>query len=543
MRHATDETAIREGLARLDRLALREDVLSGPSYVDPTGFLNDTPGESWFPMYGGAYVGRDRERGADLQLFRSEHELDEMRALSRMICARHPTAICALNTLSDYVLGFGAEYSAVLEKTKQPSPASEAMAKWFDEFLDSNNWQGQRELEAFRRAHRDGECLLALYADSRGDVAMRFVEPQQVRAPIDSVARDLEASAVSSGELSADVAYDWSFGVVTPANDTETVCGYAVEWPTGWEFLPASRVECLRLNVDSNVKRGVSDFWPVARLVRQAEQLVHNLAEGAKVQAAIAFIREYEPTFSGSQVQGLLSSAREGSVQRPLVTGGGSRAQHVAHYSPGTVVDVVGAKYRGTEFGNNADHYVLIEQAVLRMIATRWSMAEYMISADASNQNLASILEAGSPFVKRAESMQSQHGQSWKSLFWKACRLAFEAGAFAGVVDDFEQLLGAVEFEITFPGVAVRNRLFETQQREILHSSGILSPQTWAAEEGYDYAQEVRNGAQRREAPTTFPFQTKPALESIGGHRLSPGQRDALRRLWRDYAQEVSQCS
>ena len=52
------------------------------------------------------------------------------------------------------------------------------------------------------------------------------------------------------------------------------------------------------------------------------------------------------------------------------------------------------------------------------------------------------------------------------------------------------ELLRTIEVQVAAPTIAVRNRHEETQTRALLHQAGVLSKQSWAAQEGLDWELE-----------------------------------------------------
>ncbi len=140
-------------------------------------------------------------------------------------------------------------------------------------------------------------------------------------------------------------------------------------------------------------------------------------------------------------------------------------------------------------------NFVLVGQYVLRGIAVRWNMPEYLISADASNANYASALVAESPFVKARESDQQFYKRHFRSLLWKVVRLAWEAGRFSRMGTSWDTLRSQIEIKIDAPAVATRDSLKLAQTQEVQIGLGILSRRTAAAQAGFDYDAEVAQGA------------------------------------------------
>ena len=110
-------------------------------------------------------------------------------------------------------------------------------------------------------------------------------------------------------------------------------------------------------------------------------------------------------------------------------------------------------------------------------------MPEYLVSADAGNANYASTLVAESPFVKAAEAGQAFYVETFREALWKlvAARAANS------------RLSDRVRIAVQSPRVSTRDRESETRIRRMLHDAGLLSKQTWAAQEELDYETEAAN--------------------------------------------------
>jgi capsid protein len=357
-----------------------------------------------------------------------------------------------------------------------------------DEFLEANDWVGDFERELFVRSRRDGEFFLALSNMSQGPVAARVLEPEQITEP--------QNCRAIEDWLGTDRPSSWSFGIHTDASDVQHVYGYHVRWNesgSDWDYLDASRVEHVKLNVDRNVKRGVSDFYAVRAHLEGVEKLLRNTREGAAVQAAIAFIREHAPGSSAGQIHSLAALNSVTDYTQPTKTG--SRTRYVTRYEPGTILDVAGGmQYKPGPLGaSHGPNFIAIGQAVMRTIGTRWCMPEYMVSGDASNANYSSSLVAESPFVRACEAEQRFFISRFRKILWKVIALAATAGRFARWNVDFETLRALVAIQIEAPTIAVRDQLAEAQTSEIEHRNGVLSKRTWAALAGRDYDTEQVN--------------------------------------------------
>jgi hypothetical protein len=274
--------------------------------------------------------------------------------------------------------------------------------------------------------------------------------------------------------------------------------GYHVVYDTtgdDWEYVPASRMLHVKANVPRNVKRGVSDLYWIANDVQREAKIRRNTADGAALQAAIAWFREHAQGTTTSAVQSMVDG--QAIDIRQQRTSSGTRPTRQGKLRSGTVVDIPETMKdlpgpMGSERNSN---FILIAQYVARAIAARWAMPEFMFTSDASNANYASTLVAESPFVKAREADQRFYGQAFVELLWKVLRLAHEIGRAFQNIEKFDDLQQILELTATGPRVSNRDELQTVQRQQIEVSMGTLSLETAAAEMGRDLAKEQAKGA------------------------------------------------
>lgn len=524
------ELTAAQAIAELPKLALRE---GWGDLVDPREFLYDTPGFGGYQMGGGSAVPMttlsDREDGRNRPFFETEQELAIIRGTGRVLTTLFPAGICIVENLRNYTVAGGFEAKAqAADSADPPAGLVQALQRVIDTFANENNW-GKRQGEAHDRSRAEGEVFLLL-EPKEWRTRLRILEPDQVRDP-QSFGRDLETWLGIDGEFPS----SWSFGVHTRQNDCALPLGYHVTWNstgTDFDYVPASRMEHIKRNVPDNVKRGVSDFYPVTGWLNRAEKLLRNTADGSSVQAAIAFIRQHATGTTGSQASGL-RSANAYDTRTQNLPGGGSRTRYIQRYEPGTILDInAGLEYKAGPMGSErAPNFINVVQAGLRYIGTRWCMPEYMISGDASNANYSSTLVAESPFVKAREADQREFKTPYASVLWKVVRIAWEGGYFDRFNVSYQQIEQLIDLTLTPPTVATRDPLARAQTAEIEISSGTLSKRTAATEAGRDYDAELENMAKepKAEPPAgmpNMPIPGMPALESLIERLIDKDKKD-----------------
>ena len=474
--------------------------------VDRREYLTDDPSFG-FPLLNPFSVLSDRQEGKFWPVYQSEQDLARIRGRAHNLVTLTPTHTGVLDALANYVLGPGFTFNAHVAGTgaatagvagtgvaaAQAAELAALAQSTIDRFLDDNHFHGALDREAHSRSREDGEAFLVLAPHANGAVHARFLECEQITQPADP--RALEDWLGCGEEFPS----CWKFGVHSPLRETDRALGYHVIYDgTGldWDYIPAARMEHFKRNVPANAKRGVSDFFPVLGDLEREAKLRRNTAEGAALQAAIAWILESPPGTLKAAAQSIgtddFFTAYDKAVQN-----GGVKHQDVDRYPPGTILKPsAGLTYKSGPMGSERNpNFVLVGQYVLRGIAVRWNIPEYLISADASNANYASALVAESPFVKARESDQQFYKRHFRSLLWKVVRLAWEAGRFARLGTSWDTLRTQVEIKIDAPAVATRDTLKLAQTQEVQIGLGILSPRTAAAQAGLDYDAEVAQGA------------------------------------------------
>lgn len=436
----------------------------------------------------------DRGDGTNSPAFGNAEQLRVIREQARTIADSNSFAVGALANLTNYVIGSGYTYSAIFRRDagELSSQLVGAVQRVINEFCEENHWD-EWERELFRRSRRDGEFFLGYSHTGAGHAQIRAIEPEQVREPLPPPVRDDDDLPPTS----------WSFGVRTFADDVAAVLGYSVFWDDVHppQYLEARRVQHCKINVDRNVKRGLTDFFPVGAEFEGARKLLRNTREGAALQAAIAFIRQFPAGTRKDTVQAI-NAAGTDFTQSRFSRSPSARTVGVHRFDAGTILNIpAGQEYLAAPLGNrNAPNFMLVLQGALRAIAVRWSMPEAMISGDASNANYASSLVAEGPFIKSVESAQRFYCRRYRESMWKAIEIAAAAGRFRHFHVELADLKRLIELHVEPPSVAVRNRDEETRIRETLHAAGILSMQTWSALEELDYDVEQENLAAEQSA-------------------------------------------
>ena len=471
-----------------------------PVYESPL-WANDsstTLGSSFSRLARPATTLYDRSDGRFLPVYQTEFDLAVIRATGRLLAQVSPNLVGAVRNMCNYTIAEGFTFTASRDDTapitgEQAEPLVKLVQREINTCLDDIGFVGSFDREIHNSSIEDGEVLLQIKQGAGGKVRVYRQEPDQLRQPM--ATRQLEDWIQATYGIPCDeFVSSWSFGVHTRADQPDEPLGFHIvtdESGSDWEYVPACRMVHIKRNVPRNAKRGFSDFYPIEPDSLRGEKLRRNMAEGAAVQSAIAFVRQH--------VQGVTATGARTMVGgNSTATSGGTTSGGLSKvkYGPATIVDLAaGLEYKPGPMGSDrANDFMVVANYVQRTQAVRWSMPEYMFSGDASNANYSSTLVAESPFVKSCEAEQRFYSRHFVDMLWKVLRLRFELGAFAAFGLTWEQIEQVIQIKAQCPTVATRDPLARAQAAEIEIRSGTLSPKTACEEAGHDYEAEQANG-------------------------------------------------
>ncbi len=469
------ETALMQVLESEISEAMESVALEWGALIDPTEFLRDDP--SFGYAIGPQDLRGDRKDGANFPVFRTEAELGIIRAIGRALGESTEHGLAVLETLASYTVGTGFQWNVSPVPAKKKDPDALAVAATakaaLENLFDTQSWTCDREEEFQRRAARDGEMFIAIMDDpaDKNRVVLRFVEPSQVTEPGPSVQNAIcTMYGVEAG--------CWSFGIHTRTGDVEAVLGYFVQWTDNandWTYLHESRVVHWKRNVDSNVKRGVSDFYPCRQGQQKGRTLQSALTHGAATQAKIAWIQSYAENVTPADVSANISNQTTRQQSIPTAQRG-AILRNVAGMKEGTVVHTQRTTYEPGPMGHaeKATGFIEVLAANLRTLGIRWMIPEFMISGDGSNANLASTLSQASPFGRARERDQFKLGAQQTKLIRKILALWCRRGMFQqwGIAC-LSDLLAVVGLTYTAPDVQVQDKAEQLDAAERKLAIGI----------------------------------------------------------------------
>lgn len=458
---------------------------------------NFAPG---YPGQGLTWLNR-KKRGEYIPVYLTEQQLSLKRRQIRSLVVNSEIALNVINLHQSYAVGEGFRYEAIARGKQEVSQdLLDSTQAVIDAFTEKNEL-ALVEAEISSRTDIDGEAILRTFPAETGILSLRFVEPEHMYS--------------LDGDSSEN-----SFGVKTDRFDVNCVEGYHIieglpDEGAKPEFVPYNEVVHFKHpETPSNCKRGLSAFFPIESTLRAAEDLLHSTVSLAKARAKIAWYRKLEGSVA-DVASALLSNQVEATATDPA-TGG---TINMERYRAGSILTIPSNMTLEMPAANiAAAEHVEIMQMVLRTVASRFCMPEYMLSADASNANYSSTLVAESPFVK-----QMQRRQDWmarllgrnryqghrRSLVWRQIAHAVEVGILP------YEVFRLVDVQVTGPTLTVRDQAKEAQVDQIYHDMGVKSRSKIQLEQGLDPDEEAVSFAKEREESQALMAQQQQQLPEI----------------------------
>ncbi|MBS0187299.1 MAG: hypothetical protein JSS51_04475 [Planctomycetes bacterium] len=388
-----------------------------------------------------------------------QQHIAECRALAYRNCfARN-----AINNLRFYVKGTGFTYKVTARDTASAvdKKLAEKVQADVDEAVERLGLAAI-ESELVTRCERDGEIFVVAYANDSNEYELRIREPSEVYNPT----RRSEERGVSR------------FGIDFDKDDAAKVLGY---WVAG-NYADAEDVRHLRINVDSNVPRGISSLWVPREAFTDAAKALRSVTRTAIIQSSVPFIRYHDA--SGAVVSNMLA----GSVDRTRTTEGGKTASQ-KDWKIGSAIDASAkTKY---EFPTTAVDVVKMTEAIqanLRAAGSALTMPEWMLTGKLDAKFANAEVSEGPTGMMFAEK------QVMYTAFMRGLLMDFGLDGYK------PEELSRVTIAVIAPGTGQGQTLEEAQVSEVQARNGVISKSTWAAKAGYDFAREQQEIAKEEDA-------------------------------------------
>ncbi len=466
-----------------------------------------------------------------------------------------------LSTMVYYIMGKGL---SLQPKSRDPM----AWYVWREFFTAKRNKMDIKQFEIVRRTFRDGEIFLRLYNKDEngkptGKTTVRFLDPLLIRHPTEG-----------NGKIDDEPSESIKNGVVTDPEDVETVIGYQLMdrvSRTKFEKIPEEEVIHLKINADSDQKRGEPGIQTLLQYFRHYEQWLENRILLNKMRTAIVMIKK---------VEGTPTEVANMAATLPMATRQVANETKKKNFRGGTVItEGPGVTYRMESPNINAGDVKEDGRNIILAMASGMNMPEYLFG-DASNANYASTMIAESPFVKMIQYFQIYFEHFFQELYERVIRNAVKAGMLEEPNDDefvaklkqirtlaeavpdakgandkklsprdaaLKELMpdGKMEtpseifygVDIAWPEIIHRDLDKQANALSVIRQAGWISDATACGSLGYDYGEEVRK---QRQIEEDAEIEENPLL-SVGGEGDAGDMSGELNSVMADLTPEERQ--
>lgn len=462
----------------------------------------------------------DRADGRFLPYYDNELDLDRTRIQCRNVAKWAATAVGIGKTLDAYVINSGFSVDCDYKYGVKEEPNLLAAVKQALDIIHRNNpelldVECQRELHNESRI--DGEKLIAIFPDHNANsVNIQFIDATEIREPL------LPSPLNNMLGLDDDGPYKafWEFGVLTignpnlrlngpkdvPINDLSKPLGYHVCYDDGglsWDYIPAENAVHVKRNVTDKAKRGWSDYAIILETMEREIKLTRNLAEGAAIQSAIAFIRERAP---GQLIQNSISGGDITTVTKSSTQSGKAFSTQKQTFHPGTIPDVGnGYKFHYGPMGQpNSGVFQDVAKYLERIGGKLWVIPSFMITGDTETALFNAVLAIGSPFVNARQMDQTFYGNALKETYIKSLDVMIQHGWFPLDVS-LDEILDSIEVTVHGADITIEDSKSRAERHTIELQNGTLSIQTATEESGKDFEVEQQRIEEQGGIPDNRP--------------------------------------
>lgn len=455
-------------------------------WVDPREPYYDSPGFGWLARKMGFYSRLDeRLEGRFAPVYENELDLKAIRMAAWLMDAQVPVAKAMKARLTDYTIASGFDWSI----THESPEVEKTLNRIVDTFMENVDWC-DFESESFGREIVDGEFLAELIVEN-GEVSAEILEGDALTEPL--MIRDIEEWQ------GIDYPTSWTFGVLTREGRAKPI-GYHIvrnNAATDWDYVPERKFIHWKRNVTRNAKRGASDHYTTHKWLGYGNKLLSRTAQGAAIQASIAYIIEHTEGATKSQVEALANARNNIVTKRDPITGESKRTRTM---QAGQVVEVKqGQKYHASLLGsNNSQVYIETMSALFRLSGTIYAFPEHMMTGFAGNNNMASSTTAESPFLQGRKHDQRTRAQRLKTMLMKVMRCGIEANPRLRL--NWQEVCLGLDVAVTQPELVSRDIGALTTSLIQQRNAGWISDQMAVQELGRDFDDVTQQRSEEREA-------------------------------------------
>lgn len=431
----------------------------------------DGDARDWMPL--------TRDKAREVEEEERKRSVEKIRRLVRC----QPNCKRAMGLYESYVFGhgFGAE-TQLSDSEKKVEEADKKVIRKANKAWDDFLWHNRKwwtPLEFGKRTYRDGvQYTKKMYQYGvTWPAEVRFIDDEEIDDPNHTEPDD-----------------PLSFGIqVSPVDSVKILAFNRINVTTQEhvETIPADQMFYTKIDVDSNVKKGLSRLFAVQWSGKKIGDWLMNELTHRMAQSSIVLQRKVKG--SPSQVNNMLNNLKSGTTDFK-----GRPGTNRERFQRGTIITTnESSEWMFTQPDTNfADSSPLGKWLILQIAsATGWPY--FMISSDSSESNFASALVQESPVIKMVEQEQSFFGGEmidvWRWVMGQAIKARKIPISEEAFFEDFKP-------DIRFPSLVTRDRLKERQADNLGVMNGALSRREYARRDGADperMANEIEEETER----------------------------------------------
>ena len=427
---------------------------------------NTPPG--WNPV-GSTLVG-----GSELKEY-AESTYLTLRAEAFRMYRSNPYARSIINNIVNFTLGSGTQLIPDSDMTKGEI---KLVSDFWNNYTRLTKW-GRKEREIIRRTLREGESFL-LFSDyeKRSATDNRFENFKDTPQGIFKITF-LEPDWIKSNDINV------TYGIETDRFDVEEILSYRLI-PPGLAaadeitLLPED-VHHIKINADSNVKRGRTELEPVLKWLTHKEKNLEARALLNQIRTSVVAVRKLPN--AQKALQSVIARLGDSNAREKLPKAG----------STVTIDSESDYEFRNPQLG--AIDAAADDRLLSLFIAAGTMMPEFIVTGDASNANRASLEKAIVVINQRIQDEQKYFGDEFIEIY---STVIAEAKRFGQLP---ESISSKAVFK--FPRFDMGDFLEQVQGVQLLRQSGLISRTTFAGLFNLDYEKEVEQMKKETDSPLT----------------------------------------
>lgn len=419
---------------------------------------------------------------------------------------KNPWARNIIDITTNFICGTGFNY--------RTQDTNEKIQEYIDSFWnDPENRLITRLSEIVTRVLRDGEIFIRYFRYKNGRVIVRFIDPGEI-------------SEIFTDKNDREHVTNYHYYVQTYVDDQNNTIN-AID-----TRISAEDMQHIKINVDSDVKRGRSILEPALKYLKYYEDWMFGRIVINRMKSSI-FLEEIIHGGSPSDV----ATLKNAQTQRTNIT---SRTAYKLPRYGTKVIHGDNIEYKWADPNIKADDTKEDGRQIKLSIAAAVGAPEHIVTSDASNNNYASLAASQIPYIRKIQAFQDRFSYELREMFRRVICHGIDIGkipenskenklneksmkeirrlnAALEVIREHKDNEGILEAErkiyeiekdpynyeeipcatktsvyIEWAPVIVDQELPLTKSLELQIGLGLVSKETAAARLGYNYRKELR---------------------------------------------------